>query len=82
MDVKKVPNSSDTEHFGRSLERADMEPTVCVFRTVFLALPGNFVLRTLACQAGLCVFAYFTLQGCDPVKGGMVSNPNQVRTTW
>ena len=48
-------------------------------RTLFLTVPGNFILRSCAVLAGLSIFAYFTSTGCDPVEGGLVENPNQVR---
>ena len=49
-----------------------------VFRVIMLTTPGGFILGTLACMVGWAIFAYYTDIGCDPLKAGYISNPNQV----
>ena len=39
----------------------------------------SLLLEILSALVGLAMFAYFTDVGCDPLKGGYISNPNQVK---
>ena len=43
-----------------------------------MVLPGHFVLVTVAALSGFFLYAYFAIQGCDPLSDGQVQNPNQV----
>lgn len=45
-------------------------------------IPGGLVLSCLAFMSGWTVFAYYTSMGCDPLRAGYVSNPNQVPTYY
>ena len=68
--------------FGTSWRSCDVTET-CRYlflrhRVVIGAIPGNLVLSTLAFLVGWIVFAYYTLEGCDPMEAGLLSNPNQV----
>ena len=38
---------------------------------------GSFILGTMV---GWAIFAYYADVGCDPIKAGYLSNPNQVHT--
>ena len=49
------------------------------FGVVMLSAPVSVVLGSLATLVGFSMFAYFAYAGCDPLKAGYVSNPNQVR---
>lgn len=47
-------------------------------RAVWVNLVGNVVMLTVACIAGIAIFAYYAKQGCDPISNGDVANINQV----
>ena len=47
-------------------------------RCLILTIPGTVILTSVSCFCGLIVFAYYTQIGCDPLKAGQISNPNQV----
>ncbi|KAL3885461.1 hypothetical protein ACJMK2_025517 [Sinanodonta woodiana] len=45
---------------------------------VLLNIIGVIILVTVTCLAGIVMFAYYVTKGCDPWKGGIVANPNQL----
>ncbi|KAK3580515.1 hypothetical protein CHS0354_009467 [Potamilus streckersoni] len=45
---------------------------------VLLNIIGVIILVTVTCLAGIVMFAYYATKGCDPWKGGIVANPNQL----
>ncbi len=50
------------------------EAIVCVL----VNAPATILLYLIACFLGLTVFAYYTLQGCDPLRDGSLDDPNQL----
>ncbi len=44
--------------------------------------PALVIMYTLTCLIGLVVYAYYTQLGCDPLRDGTISDPNQVRARW
>ena len=51
---------------------------VC-FSSVYIVMIGNTVIYVLPLLAGLALFSYYTSQNCDPITGGLIESPNQVR---
>ena len=49
-------------------------------RSVLLMIPIVGVMVSLTALSGIGMFAYYTKTGCDPIKGGMIKNANQVTT--
>ena len=48
----------------------------CDVRSLLLNAPGIFIIITLCSFAGLVMYAYYA--ECDPLKAGIVSDPNQL----
>ncbi len=40
---------------------------------------GVLLLLTVLCLAGITVFAYYAIRGCDPLSAKYIGNSNQVR---
>ena len=47
-------------------------------RAVLLNIPGFVIVGILACLGGVIAFAYYAKINCDPMTGGIITNPNQV----
>ena len=50
-----------------------------IFSAVLLNIPGFVMVGILACFGGVIAFAYYAKVNCDPMTGGQITNPNQVR---
>ena len=50
-----------------------------IFSAVLLNIPGFVIVGILACFGGVIAFAYYAKVNCDPMTGGQITNPNQVR---
>ena len=48
-------------------------------RCVLGVIPGNVIFMGLSSLCGLVMFAYFAMQGCDPLISGKINDVNQVR---
>ena len=48
------------------------------YRMLLMAQPMQTALSGLAIMCGIVAFAYYAKAGCDPFKGGYISNLNQV----
>ena len=44
--------------------------------------PAQVIGMTLTFMVGLVVYAYYAETGCDPIRGGLVDNSNQVFNGW
>ena len=42
--------------------------------------PAFIIMSFLTCLTGLVVFTYYEQKGCDPLRAGYISNPNQVHS--
>ena len=49
---------------------------VRVCRSLLMSMPGTFIVLTLCSLEGLVMYAYYA--ECDPLKQGIIDNPNQV----
>lgn len=49
---------------------------LCVFRTILLHLPITEIFLAMTMIVGLVMYAYY--EGCDPLKHGDISKPDQV----
>ena len=49
-----------------------------IFSSIIANAPALVIMYTLTCMIGLVVYAYYTIQGCDPLRGGTIEDPNQV----
>ncbi|XP_060062514.1 sodium-coupled monocarboxylate transporter 1-like [Ylistrum balloti] len=47
-------------------------------KAIWVNMVGNITMTTVACVAGISIFAYYAKQGCDPISSGDVSNINQL----
>nr|KAG5688220.1 hypothetical protein BaRGS_003119 [Batillaria attramentaria] len=54
----------------------DMDINIRV--AVLLNVLGHVLLISIACLAGIVVFAYYVQEGCDPLTSNRVDNPNQI----
>ncbi|XP_056002478.1 sodium-coupled monocarboxylate transporter 1-like [Ostrea edulis] len=45
---------------------------------VLLNCVGLFLMVSTACLAGIAVFAFYAMKGCDPSSNGEIKNPNQI----
>ncbi len=45
---------------------------------VLMNAPATMILYLISCFLGLTVFAYYTLQGCDPLRDGSLDDANQL----
>lgn len=43
---------------------------------------GLIVVVTTSCMAGVAVFAYYAMKGCDPLTNGDIQSSNQVKQTF
>ena len=48
------------------------------FRSVLIIAPIGAVMTTLAALSGISMFAYYTKLGCDPIRGNIIRDANQV----
>ena len=44
-----------------------------------MSAPGFVIFGIISSCMGLLMYAHFTEKGCDPLKSGMIQNPNQVQ---
>ena len=56
----------------------DVPLTLLRYRAVYLQIPLLLFVFVLVCLVGLTVFAYYELEGCDPLRSGLIDNSNQV----
>ena len=64
---------------GQSVLQIFRIDTSCFdFRAVLLNCLGLFIMVTSACLAGVSVFAYYAMTGCDPISSKKIRNANQV----
>ncbi|KAK7467994.1 hypothetical protein BaRGS_00036772, partial [Batillaria attramentaria] len=62
-----------------SVQRFSSLPTLSGARkAVLLNVLGHVLLISIACLAGIVVFAYYVQEGCDPLTSNRVDNPNQI----
>ena len=46
---------------------------------MMLNIPGVVFLLSITVLSGMVMYAYFTKLGCDPLRAGEATNPNQVQ---
>ena len=63
---------------ARFYEKNNLKDFWPISRTVLLNVPLMILLYTLTCACGLVVYAYYTKEGCDPLRNGDISSENQV----
>ena len=56
--------------------------SVCNRRTVLLIIPSIFVTASILAVVGFIVFAYNTVNGCDPLANHEIATGNEVRTLY
>lgn len=53
-----------------------------IFRAMLLNIPTMGLLFLLTALAGIVMFAYYAMEGCDPLTSKRVSNANQLMPTF